>query len=95
MGNIVFGQTHDQPGVLIEPKTEFAVDTEDEDQVAEFRDLIWPIVDEANKVTPAFSRIFKEMILITSKDKPLARAAKGTIMRKAALKDYHSEIEAL
>ncbi|PPR05125.1 hypothetical protein CVT24_010381 [Panaeolus cyanescens] len=95
MGTIVFGQTHDQPGVLIEPKPEFAVDIDDDDQVSEFRDLIWPIVDEANKVTPAFSRIFKEMILVTSKDKPLPRAAKGTIMRKAALKEYHGEIEAL
>lgn len=52
-----------------------------------------PIVEEANKVGPAFSRIFKEMILITSPDKPLPRAGKGTVMRKAALALYNDEID--
>jgi hypothetical protein len=54
-----------------------------------------PTIDEANKVAPAFSKIFKEMILVTHKDKPLPRAAKGTLMRKAALREYHDEIETL
>jgi hypothetical protein len=54
-----------------------------------------PTIDEANKVAPSFSRIFKELILVTHKDKPLPRAGKGTVMRKAALKEYHDEIEAL
>ena len=54
-----------------------------------------PVIDEANKVAPAFSRIFKEMILVTHKDKPLPRAGKGTLMRKAALKEYYREIETL
>jgi len=35
------------------------------------------------------------MILVTHKEKPLPRAGKGTLMRKAALKEYHSEIETL
>ena len=46
-------------------------------------------------MAPAFSRIFKEMILVTHKEKPLPRAGKGTLMRKAALKEYHKEIETL
>lgn len=52
-----------------------------------------PIVEEANKVAPAFSRIFKEMILIASQDKPLPRAGKGTVMRKASLAEYRDEID--
>lgn len=52
-----------------------------------------PIIEEANKVAPAFSRIFKEMILVASKDKPLPRAGKGTVMRKAALTEYQNEID--
>jgi hypothetical protein len=52
-----------------------------------------PIVEEANRVAPAFSRIFKEMILIASADKPLPRAGKGTVMRKAALVQYQTEID--
>ena len=53
------------------------------------------MIEEANKIAPAFSRIFKEMILVTSKDKLLPRAGKGTVMRKMALQAYDDEIEEL
>jgi hypothetical protein len=53
------------------------------------------IIEEANRVAPAFSKVFKELILITDANKPLPRAGKGTVMRKAALSLYHDEIEAL
>ena len=46
-------------------------------------------------MAPSFSRIFKEMILVTHKEKPLARTGKGTLMRKAALKEYSYEIKIL
>lgn len=35
------------------------------------------------------------MILITSSEKPLPRAGKGTVLRKAALDVYAAEIDAL
>lgn len=54
-----------------------------------------PVIEEANKNAPAFSRIFKEMILITSPQKPLSRTGKGTVMRKLALKQYEQEIDEL
>ena len=41
MGAIVFGQAHDQAGILIEPKAEYAIDVEDEDQLIKFRNLLW------------------------------------------------------
>jgi len=46
-------------------------------------------------VAPGFSKVFKELILIADPKKPLPRAGKGTVMRKAALALYHEEIEAL
>jgi long-subunit acyl-CoA synthetase (AMP-forming) len=52
-------------------------------------------IEEANKSSPAFSRIFKEMILITSVNKPMLRAAKGTVRRKLTLKAYEADISAL
>lgn len=52
-------------------------------------------MDEANKAVPAFSRIYKEMILVTSSDKPLPRAGKGTVLRTAAYEQYEKEIELL
>jgi hypothetical protein len=35
------------------------------------------------------------MILITSVDKPMLRAAKGTVQRKATLNAYEADISAL
>lgn len=52
-----------------------------------------PIVEEANRGAPAYSRIFKELILVTRPDKPLPRTEKGTVMRKLALRAYNDEIE--
>ncbi|KAJ3509565.1 hypothetical protein NLJ89_g5155 [Agrocybe chaxingu] len=93
MGVVMFGRNHDQAGVLIELKPQYEIDVNDEEEVVKARNMIWPIVEAANKVGPAFSRIFKEMILFVSSDKPLPRAGKGTVMRKAALKAY-AKVEA-
>ena len=53
------------------------------------------IIEDANAIAPAFSRIYKEMILFTAKDKPLPRAGKGTVLRKATLDIYAPEIDAM
>lgn len=37
----MFGQSYDQPGVLIEPMPGYEVDASDEDQVAKYRNLVW------------------------------------------------------
>ncbi|KZT25929.1 acetyl-CoA synthetase-like protein [Neolentinus lepideus HHB14362 ss-1] len=92
---LMFGRGRDQVGVLIEPKTAHAIDPKDEEAVIEFRNRIWPTVEEANKNAPEFGRIFKEMILITDPAKPMARAAKGTVQRKLTLALYAEEIDAL
>jgi nucleoside-diphosphate-sugar epimerase len=94
-GVVMFGRERNQVGVLLEPRPEYAIDINDEKAVAEFRNQIWPAIEEANKSSPAFSRIFKEMILITSKEKPMLRAPKGTVQRKATVNAYEAEINAL
>ncbi|EPQ54835.1 acetyl-CoA synthetase-like protein [Gloeophyllum trabeum ATCC 11539] len=94
-GAMMFGRGHNQVGILIEPRPEHAIDPADEAALARFRNELWPVVEEANETAPAFSRIFKEMILVTSPDKPMRRAAKGTVIRKATFADYAKEIEAL
>ncbi|KAH9475986.1 putative NRPS-like protein biosynthetic cluster [Psilocybe cubensis] len=95
MGTVMFGREREQAGVLIELKPAFAIDPSNEDELIKMRNMLWPIVEEANKVAPAFSRIFKELILITSPQKPLPRAGKGTVMRKAAVSIYAPEIDAI
>ncbi|KAF9067908.1 hypothetical protein BDP27DRAFT_1327979 [Rhodocollybia butyracea] len=87
---IMFGRERDQPGVLVEPSPENRVDIDDPAQLSAFRNKIWPVIEEGNKLLPAFSRIYKEMILVTSLNKPLPRAGKGTVMRKAALHEYEN-----
>ncbi|KAF5384130.1 hypothetical protein D9615_003351 [Tricholomella constricta] len=94
-GVVMFGRQHDTTGILIEPSPGNEIDVDDQAQLATLRNKLWPVIEEANKTAPAFSRIFKEMILVTSKDKPLPRAGKGTVLRKAALNLYDAEIEAL
>ncbi|KAF8121589.1 acetyl-CoA synthetase-like protein [Boletus edulis] len=94
-GVVMFGRERNQVGVLIEPRPKHAIDANDERAVAEFRNQIWPAIEDANKPSPAFSRIFKGMILITSENKPMLRAAKGTVQRKATLKAYETEINTL
>ncbi|KIK64285.1 hypothetical protein GYMLUDRAFT_94733 [Collybiopsis luxurians FD-317 M1] len=94
-GAVMFGRERSQTGILVEPSPNEKVDVTDPVQVAAFRNSLWPLVDEANMIAPVFSRIFKEMILITSPDKPLPRVGKGTVARKAALALYEQEINEL
>ncbi|KIJ16134.1 hypothetical protein PAXINDRAFT_76105 [Paxillus involutus ATCC 200175] len=85
---LMFGRERNQVGILIEPHPEHAIDVNDEKAVVEFRNKIWSVIEEANKTLPASSRIFKEMILITSSDKPMLQTAKRTAQRKGTLEVY-------
>ncbi|KAJ7794428.1 Alpha/Beta hydrolase protein [Mycena olivaceomarginata] len=94
-GAVMFGRERLQTGILIETTPELQINVHNATQLAELRNKIWPIIEEANENAPAFSRIFKEMILIASSDKPLPRAGKGTVQSKAAIILYAQEIESL
>jgi len=92
---VMFGWEREQTGILIEPIPSLQVYVRNSAEVVELRNKIWPILEEANQIAPAFSRIFKEMIIFTSSGKPMPRAGKGTVIRKATLKLYSPEIDAL
>ncbi|KAJ7488851.1 putative aminoadipate reductase [Mycena latifolia] len=92
---VMFGRDRNQVGVLIEPSAQYTLDPKDEQQLAKFRNLVWPVVEEANEDAPAFARIYKEMILVTEPDKPMVRPPKGTVGKKATIALYKDEIEAL
>ncbi|KAJ7625813.1 putative nonribosomal peptide synthetase [Roridomyces roridus] len=94
-GAVMFGRERNQIGVLIEPHPHQKVDPSDEKQLAEYRNLIWPIIQEANENAPSFARIYKEMILVTQPSKPMVRAPKGTVIKKATWALYTAEIDAL
>ncbi|KAI5918368.1 hypothetical protein F4810DRAFT_704251 [Camillea tinctor] len=58
-------------------------------------DAIWPSVKAANEKSPSHGRIYRNMILFVSADKPVPRAGKGTIQRKMALDLYADEFDTL
>ncbi|KZP22007.1 NAD(P)-binding protein [Athelia psychrophila] len=91
-GVVIFGRGRNQVGLLVEPVPGAVVTDED---LAQFRNRIWPIVEEANHDASAYSRIFKEMIIVTDARKPLPRVGKGTVAKKAAMALYATEIDAL
>ncbi|EKM51563.1 uncharacterized protein PHACADRAFT_212203 [Phanerochaete carnosa HHB-10118-sp] len=95
MGCLMFGREREQAGLLVELAERHAFDPNDEAALVQFRNELWPVVEEANATAPAFAKIFKEMIIVTDSSRPLPRAGKGTIQRKAAISLYADEIEKL
>ncbi|GJJ11665.1 putative NRPS-like protein biosynthetic cluster [Clathrus columnatus] len=89
---LYFGRGRISNGVLIQPKSHEEVEKLG---IEAFRNLIWPSIQKANEYAPAHSRVFKEMILISSAEKPFAYTAKNTPRRGIVLKAYDKEIDDL
>ncbi|KAJ7648272.1 putative aminoadipate reductase [Mycena polygramma] len=92
---IMFGHEHSEVGVLVDPNPAYKVDSNDEEQLAHFRNLIWPVIERANENAPAFAQIYKEMILLMQPEKPIVRTGKGTINKKGTVATYKPEIDNL
>ncbi|KAI3335182.1 putative NRPS-like enzyme [Ustulina deusta] len=93
IGAIVVGAQKFQAALLVEPARTVPIATT-ADQAA-LIERIWPSIQEANSMAPAHARVEKSMVLIGDPDRPLIRAAKGTIQRAASLAQYSTEIEKL
>ncbi|KAF2137213.1 uncharacterized protein K452DRAFT_236204 [Aplosporella prunicola CBS 121167] len=91
-GAVVVGQGRFQPAVIIEP--DWAKVKEDQDASWLLEEL-WPAIEEANREAPAHGQVWKSKVAFTKRDKPFARAPKGSIQRKATIALYEQEIEAL
>ncbi|KAL1938320.1 hypothetical protein VTO73DRAFT_11771 [Trametes versicolor] len=90
---IIFGRGRFQNGVIVQPKQ--PLEPNDEAKLEEFRNAIWPTVERANNFAPSHSRIFKEMITVTSPSKPFQFTAKGTPRRHVSLAEYAAEVDEL
>ncbi|CCL99493.1 uncharacterized protein FIBRA_01511 [Fibroporia radiculosa] len=93
-GCVMFGRGRFQTGILVDPKPQYAFDPVDEDKLVHYRNIIWPTVEKMNAYAPQHSRLFKEMILVTSPGKPFEHTAKSTIRRAAVIAKYDDEINA-
>ncbi|KAJ7683143.1 hypothetical protein B0H17DRAFT_1205376 [Mycena rosella] len=81
MGAVMFGRERNQVGVLIEPNPHYKPDPEDEQQLAKFRNLIWPVIEEANEAR--CSCLFENL------------QGDDFVNKKATIALYEQEIEAL
>lgn len=88
-GALIVGTGRFQASLIVEPKP--GLEMSKDDLIAE----IWSTVQHANTLGPAHGRIFKHKIVVTSDDKPLIRAGKGTVIRGQTTKLYADEVEAL
>ncbi|MCJ1270590.1 hypothetical protein MMC22_010487 [Lobaria immixta] len=90
---LMTGTRRRHAGLLIEPTTnDRPLSTAEK---AEFIDRLWRIVQEANQLYQTDSRISKSRILFTDPQKPMSRAGKGTVQRRATMESYAEEVDAM
>lgn len=92
---IIFGSGHNQCGVLIQPRKDLSFDPSDSKKLGEFREAVFPTISKVNEIAPPHSRINKEMIIVTTLEKPFQYTLKQTLRRQIMIKDYEQEIEDL
>ncbi|EJC99755.1 acetyl-CoA synthetase-like protein [Fomitiporia mediterranea MF3/22] len=92
---VMFGRGRFQCGVLIQPKKDYLVNHLSTSELEEFRNAIWPTAEKVNAFAPTHSRLFKEMIIVTSPEKPFEYTPKRTLRRQRILDAYAVEIDAV
>ncbi|KAF9223090.1 hypothetical protein BS17DRAFT_734654 [Gyrodon lividus] len=92
---IMFGYGRYNAGVLIELLEGHQIDTNDEKKMEETRNEIGPTVERMNMFAPQHSRVYKEMIIFTSRAKPFTYSPRGVVNRQSTLAGYNDEINAL
>ncbi|CAM1502330.1 Fc.00g043140.m01.CDS01 [Cosmosporella sp. VM-42] len=88
---LVTGFGRFQSSLLVEPTTMLTNDKEKK----EFLDVIWSSVQAANRGSPSYGQIHRNMIIYTSAEKPMLRAGKGTVQRKLTVDLYADELDSL
>ncbi|KAJ7446333.1 acetyl-CoA synthetase-like protein [Mycena latifolia] len=89
---VMFGKSRPHTGVIVVPAPPLSFDTKDQDQLAKFRDLVWPVIEQANMEIPVYGRIEKHMIVVATASKPIQYTFKGTARRAEVLRLYAPEI---
>ncbi|CDO69440.1 hypothetical protein BN946_scf184791.g35 [Trametes cinnabarina] len=92
---LLFGRSRIEPGVLIEPAPGHNIDPDDKQQLDAYINSIWPTIEQTNARFPAYAHIKRNMIIVTSPNKPLEYTAKGTPRRGVCLRLYEDEIDSL
>lgn len=87
---IIVGQNRPAVAAIIE----LSEDSESADLI-QIRTDLEPYIEIANRDVPSHSKLSSDMIIFTSKKKPMTRVGKGTVSRHATIGSYETELEAL
>jgi thioester reductase-like protein len=90
---LIVGEFRFAPSLLVELKEGYQPNTEAERQ--EMLQIIWPTVEEANRIAPTFSQISKSLVIFATSDSPFKRAGKGTVQRGRTVQDYSKALDKL
>ncbi|KAM0260073.1 hypothetical protein ACHAQJ_002997 [Trichoderma viride] len=85
---VVFGAGRAHLGMLLVPAAGLATRTSEE-----ILDIIWPVIEFANKSADAFARISRDMIRLLPHDCVYPHTDKGSIIRQAFYEKFRVEIE--
>lgn len=88
----IFGQDRFQTSLLIEPEWERLNSGLDLERL---RDMLGPVIDEANLLLPAYGCVFRSHVILASREEPLSISPKGTLRRREIARSYQAAFEAL
>ena len=89
---LMAGSKRLQPALIVEPVNNSSLSMIERAQLIE---RIWPLVQEANRGSPAHAKVLKTHIMIALPKKPFMRAGKGTVQRASTLGMYSQELDTL
>ncbi|KAH9884898.1 acetyl-CoA synthetase-like protein [Xylariomycetidae sp. FL2044] len=89
-GALMVGHGRTKTALLVEPREPL-----DEHARSELLESIWPLVEDLNSLVPGQGRVARGMLLVSSPERPLAKTAKGNVVRKLAEQAYADEIDRL
>lgn len=88
---LVVGEGRFQTGLLVEPNM-YPPTSEEKQNIIR---RLSAVIDRANEEALAHGRLSKELIVVASPDKPFRRSGKGTVQRRATVKAYRDELNAM
>lgn len=89
---LLVGTRRPQAALLVEMKP--GTESPTNEQWGEAIARIWPVIEDANRLCPAYAVITRERILFTD-SRSMVRTAKGTMQRPATVQLYEKELDAL
>ena len=88
---LLVGTERPQAALLLEMKQGTPLETPQQWEEVFLR--LWPLVEEANKMCPEYARLTRELTMILSPAKRMARGAKGTVQRSVTVGLYEKELD--